>query len=57
MNWFAIVEGRLVCIGNCKDWDAAYQVACETIGECEWAWLADETDVQQWANCLKETQR
>ena len=52
MNWFALVEGKLVCIGNCGDWDAAYEVACDAIGETEWDWLADETDVQQWVQCF-----
>lgn len=57
MNWFALVGGKLVCIGNCGDWQAAYEVACDAIGETEWDWLADETDVQQWADCLREAQQ
>jgi hypothetical protein len=54
MNWYALVDGRLVCIGNCGDWDAAYEVAVNSIGEVEWQWLASEKDVQQWADCLQE---
>ena len=54
MNWFALVKGRLVCIGSCGDRGAAYEVACDAIGETEWDWLADETDVQQWVQCFNE---
>jgi hypothetical protein len=53
MNYFVLVKGKLACIGNCGDWEAAYEVACDAIGE-EWDWLADEVDVQQWVKCFNE---
>ena len=27
MNWYALVDGRLVFIGHCGDWDAANEIA------------------------------
>tara|TARA_B100002019_G_scaffold291654_1_gene312459 strand:+ start:346 stop:528 length:183 start_codon:yes stop_codon:yes gene_type:complete len=52
MNWFALVDGKLVCIGNCGDWEAAYEVACDAIGEVEWTWLINEIDARQWVHCI-----
>lgn len=64
MNWYALVvgnlggtHGKLVCIGNCGDWEEAYEVACDAIGETEWAWLASEHEVEQWVECIAATKR
>jgi len=57
MNWYALVKGKLVFIGNCGDWDAAYEVACDAIGETEWDWLASQDDVDQWVQCITKTER
>ena len=54
MNWFVLVKGELFWLGRFSDWTAAHDAANEHLGEAEWDWLADETDVQQWADCLKE---
>ena len=54
MNYYALVKGQLVCIGNCGDWTAAYEVACDAIGETEWDWLASEEDVSQWMTVFKQ---
>ena len=56
MNYYALVKGQLVCIGNCGDWEAAYEVTCDAIGE-EWDWLASQDDVDQWVNCITTTER
>ena len=55
MNWYALVDGKLVFIGNCGDWEAAYEVACDAIGETEWQWLASEEDVQQWVIAYRKS--
>lgn len=52
MNWYALVDGRLVCIGNCGDWDAACEVADDSLGDHRWTWLACELDVKQWVQCF-----
>ncbi|MEL0014973.1 MAG: hypothetical protein VW715_07140 [Rhodospirillales bacterium] len=55
MNYYALVRGRLVCLGKCADWNAAYDViACYEIGETEWDWLASEEEVSQWMTVFKE---
>lgn len=54
MKWFALARGRLIWLGHFSDWNAAHDWANEHLGESYWDWLADETDVQQWADCLKE---
>lgn len=51
MNWYALVDGNLVCIGNCGDWEAAHEVACDCLGETGWTWLEDEIGVSQWVRC------
>jgi hypothetical protein len=56
MNWFVLVYGKLVCIGNCGDWVAASEVADECFGRDEWHWLVSSEDVQQWAKCIKEAE-
>ena len=35
MNYYALVKGQLVCIDNCGDRTAAYEVACDAIGDAE----------------------
>ena len=57
MNWYALVDGTLVFIGNCGDALAAYEVACDAIGETEWQWLASQEDVDQWVECIRQTER
>lgn len=57
MNWFVLVKGELFWLGRFSDWNAANDAANEHLGEAEWDWLADETDVQQWADCLREAQQ
>ena len=57
MNWFALVEGKLVCIGNCGDWQAAYEVACDSLGETAFHWLASQDDVDQWVDCITRTEK
>ena len=53
MNWFVLTDGKLVCIGNCGDWEAAYEVACDALGEVGWTWLASAADVRQWKKCIE----
>ena len=53
MNWFVLVKGELFWLGRFSDWNAAHDAANEHLGEAAWDWLADETDVQQWADCLR----
>ena len=33
MNWYALVDGRLVFIGHCGDWDAAYEIAADLFSD------------------------
>jgi len=54
VNYYALVKGQLVFIGHCGDWYAAYEVACDAIGETEWDWLASEDEVRQWVAVFEE---
>ena len=53
MNYFLLVDGNLVCIGNFGDWEAAHEVALDLFGE-NWIWLEDEIGVSQWVRCFKQ---
>lgn len=57
MNWYALVDGKLVFIGNCGDWDAAYEIAVDLFGEVGWTWLASQEDVEQWVECITEVEK
>ena len=57
MNWYALVDGTLVFIGHCGDWEAAHEVACDALGETAFQWLASQHDVDQWVQCITDTER
>lgn len=58
MNWYALVDGRLVFIGHCGDWDAANEIATDLFSdEFVVPWLASQDDVDQWVQCITETTR
>ena len=57
MNWYVLVDGRLVHIGHCGDWDAAYEIAADLFPDECWTWLASQHDVDQWVQCITETER
>ena len=57
MNWFALARGRLIWLVHFSNWNADHDWANEHLGESYWDWLADETDVQQWADCLREAKQ
>ena len=56
MNWYVLVDGVLIHIGHCGDWEAAYEVACDSLGD-KFHWLASQEDVDQWVECVTKTER
>ena len=51
--WYAIgTDGYLYCLGDCGDFDAADEVAKDTLS-CGVVWIIDKHFANQWKETLK----
>jgi len=55
-KYFALTEGKLVCIGDFGGWPAAASGADDLLGEGGWEWVANYYDVKQWSDCIQEVE-
>lgn len=51
-QWFALHCGELYSLGDCGDFEAALEVARDTLGEDQGGWIAPYGAVAAWCDVL-----